>query len=133
MEELSSDDNSNAAIVVLESDTKTKTIILSSHLESATEVIGPATFDCIRIRDHNILPSLQSNSSSLPTHGSETPSRTTILKSPPTSSLHSDGCQQGLHGIQTPLSSLRKEKLPESMPTSSANDVVSVPASDSSL
>ena len=31
MEELSFDDNSNAATVVLESDTETKTFILSSH------------------------------------------------------------------------------------------------------
>ena len=37
VEELSSD----AAIVVLESDTETRIVILSSHLESATEVIGP--------------------------------------------------------------------------------------------
>ena len=92
MEELSSDDNSNATTIVLESDMETRTVILSSHLESATEVIRPATFDCTRIRDHNILPLRQSNSSSLPTHASETLSRTTVLKSPPTSSPYFDGC-----------------------------------------
>ena len=91
MQELSSDDSSNAATVVLEADMETRTVILSLHQESTTEVIGLATFDCTCIREHNILLLSQSNSSLLPIHASETPSRTTVLKSPPMSSPHFDG------------------------------------------
>ena len=124
MEELSSDNNSDATIVVLDSDMETRNVILSSLLESTTEVT--------RILDHNILPSPLSNSSLVPTHASETPSRTTILKSPRMSSPVSNGCQQGIQDIITPISSLRKGKLPASTPSSSANEVVNVPAFDNS-
>ena len=55
VEELSSDNSSDAATVLLESDTETQTVILSLHLESTTEVT--------RILDHNIIPSPLSNSS----------------------------------------------------------------------
>ena len=124
IEELSSDNSSDAAPILLESDTETRTIILSSHLKSTTKVT--------RSEDHSVLPSRLSNSSSVPTHASETPSRTTILKSPRTSSPVSGGCQRGIQDIGTPVSSLRKGKFLASTPSSSVNKVMSVPAFDSS-
>ena len=124
VEELSSDNSSNAATLLLESDTETQTVLLSSNLESTTEVT--------RILAHNIVPSPLSNSSSVPTHVSKIPSRTTILKSPCTSSPVSDGFQRGIQDIGTPMSSLRKGKVPASTPSPSANEVLSIPAFDSS-
>ena len=124
VEELSSDNSSDAATILLESDTETRTSILSSHLESTTEVT--------RSQDHSVLSSPLSNSSSVPIHASETPSRTTILKSPRTSLPVSGCCQRGIQDIGTLISSLRKEKLLASTPSSSANEVMSVLAFDSS-
>ena len=124
VEELSSDNSSDAATILLESDTETRTVILSSHLESTTEVT--------RSQDYSVLPSPLSNSSSVPTHASETSSKTTILKSPRTSLPVSGGCQQRIQDISTPISSLRKGKFLASTPSSLVNEVVSVPAFDSS-
>ena len=76
--ELSSDDDSNAVTVLLDSDLETRTVIISSQEEdSHEEVIAEDSGNCIE-RPLSSLPSLTPTQT---THASETPSRTAIPNS----------------------------------------------------
>ena len=78
VEELSSNDDSNAITVLLDSDSKTQTVIISSQKEDYHEtVVAEDSGNCIE----HPLSSLPSLTLIETTHASETPSRSAILKS----------------------------------------------------
>ena len=102
VEELSSDDDSNAVTVLLDSDSETRTVIISSQEEDSYEkVVAEDSGNCIE-RPLSSLPSLTPTGT---THASETPSRTAIPKSFSNDSPQSVGCDVYGNYLNNPVSS----------------------------
>ena len=89
VEELSSDDDSNAAIALLDSNSETRTVIISSQeVDYHETVVVEDSGNCI----YRTLSSLPSLTPTETTHVSETPSRSAIPKSFSNDSPQSVGC-----------------------------------------
>ena len=102
VEELSSDDDSNAATVLLDSYSETRTVIISSQEEGSHEnVVAEGSDNCI----DRLLGSLPSLTPTETTHASETPSRSAIPKSFSNDSPQSVGCNVFGNYLNNPVSS----------------------------
>ena len=102
VEELSSNDDSNAATVLLDSDSETRTIIISSQEEdNHEEVVAEGSGNCIE-RPLSSLPSLTPTQT---THASKTLSRTAIPNSFSNDSPQSVGCDAYGNYLINPVSS----------------------------
>ena len=106
VQELSSDDNSIAATVILGSDSEERTVIISSGPDLSHGVTQRLSEDAPSHSIERLLKSTYSPTSSEPSHASETPSRRTIRKSPLHSTSESVDCAVGGNGLGTPVSSV---------------------------
>ena len=129
VEELSSDDDSNAGTVLLDSDSETRTVIISSQEEDSYEkVVAEDSGNCID-RPLNSLPSLTPTET---THASETPSRSAIPRSFSNDSPQFVGCDIYGNYLNNPVSSSETRTRILSSAQSSGSDGQTRPFGDSS-
>ena len=129
VEELSSDDDSNAATVLLDSDLETRTVIISSQEEDSHEEVIADDIGNFIERPLNSLPSLTPTRT---THASETPSRTAIPNSFSNDSPQSVGCDAYGNYLSNPVSSSETRTRILSSHQSSGSDGQTCPLGDSS-
>ena len=106
VQELSSDDNSIAATMILGSDSEERTVIISSGPDLSHGVTQRLSEDMPSHSIERLMKSTFSPTSGEPSHASETPSRRTIRKSPLHSTSESVDCVVGGNGLGTPVSSV---------------------------
>ena len=129
VEELSLDDDSNAATVLLDLDLETQTVIISSQEEDSYEkVVEEDSGNCID-RPLSSLPSLMPTET---THASETPTRSAIPKSFSNDSPQSIGCDVYGNYLNNPVSSNETRTRILFLAQSSGSDGQTRPFGDSS-
>ena len=128
VEELSSDDDSNPATVLLDSDLETQTVIISSQQEDSHETnVAEDSCNCIE----RPLSSLLSLTPTETTHASEMPSRNAIPKSFSNDSPQSVGCDVYGNHLSNPVSSGETRSRVLSSAQSSGSDGKNRPLGDS--
>ena len=106
IQELSSNDNSIAAIVILGSDSEERSVIISSGQDLSHGVTQRLSEDTPSHSIEHLMKSTYSSTLGEPSHASKTPSRKTIRKSPLHSTSESVDCAAGGNGLGTPVSSV---------------------------
>ena len=105
VEEISLDGNSVAATVLLDSNSETRTLIISSQRNRNPKDSSGSSGDGLEGTFYPPFSRQPSPSSTVPTHASEMSSKKSMPQSPVYTSSESIGCKVFMHGVSSPRSS----------------------------
>ena len=132
VQDLSSDDNSIAAIVILGSDSEERTVIISSRPNLSHRVTQGLSEDMLSHLIERLMKSIYSPTSGDPSHASKTPSKSTIRKTPLHLSSQSIDCAVVGNGLGTLVSSVGTLVIVQPRAFSSKSGIKSEGAGESS-